>query len=110
MNEDYFSTNDDGYFSEGIKVLHDSIIDLGKTLIIAPEGLQSFASMSLTFHKSLGILKTVTKNTLAYVVSGSPADTVILGIHSIFEQNLILLSQELIMETIAHSKTVPRAV
>lgn len=42
--------------------------------------------MSLTFHKPLRILKTVTKNTLAYVVSGSPADAVMLGIHSIPRQ------------------------
>ena len=79
-------TNDDGYSSEGIKVLHDSVKELGKILIIAPEGPQSGASMSLTFHKPLRIIKTMTGNTPAYEISGSPADVVMLGIHSILRQ------------------------
>jgi len=79
-------TNDDGYFSEGIKVLHDSVKELGEALIVAPESPQSGASMSLTFHKPLRITKAVTGNTLAYAISGSPADAVMLGIHSILRR------------------------
>ncbi|MGQ9781976.1 MAG: 5'/3'-nucleotidase SurE [Nitrososphaeria archaeon] len=79
-------TNDDGYYSEGIRVLHDSVKELGEALIVAPEGPQSGASMSLTFHKPLRINRVVVGNTLAYTVSGSPADAVMLGIHSILKR------------------------
>jgi 5'-nucleotidase len=78
-------TNDDGYNSEGIKVLHGSVKELGEAVIVAPEGPQSGASMSLTFHKPLRINRVMAGNMLAYAVSGSPADAVMLGIHTILK-------------------------
>jgi 5'-nucleotidase len=79
-------TNDDGYDSEGIKALYDSVKDLGETVIVAPERPQSGASMSLTFHKPLRVSKVMIGNVLAYSVSGSPADAVMLGIHSVLKK------------------------
>jgi len=79
-------TNDDGYNSEGIKVLHNSVKEVGEAIIVAPESPQSGASMSLTFHKPLRIKKVLSGGALAYAVSGSPADAVMLGIHVVLKR------------------------
>ena len=85
MDEDnlIMVTNDDGVTSPGITALADAVSELGSVMIIAPEGEQSAAGMSLTFHRPLRVTKVRVGKRVAYAISGSPADSTMIGIHSI---------------------------
>jgi 5'-nucleotidase len=76
-------TNDDGVTSPGITALADAVSELGSVMIIAPEAEQSAAGMSLTFHRPLRVTKVRVGKRVAYAISGSPADSTMIGIHSI---------------------------
>jgi 5'/3'-nucleotidase len=76
-------TNDDGVTSPGITALADAASELGSVMIIAPDGEQSAAGMSLTFHRPLRVTKVRVGRRVCYAVSGSPADSTMIGIHSI---------------------------
>jgi len=76
-------TNDDGVTSPGIIALADAVSELGSVMIIAPEGEQSAAGMSLTFHRPLRVTKVRVGRRVCYAISGSPADSTMIGIHSI---------------------------
>ncbi len=85
MDEDLLImvTNDDGVTSPGIIALADAASTLGSVMIIAPEGEQSAAGMSLTFHRPLRVTKVHVGHRVCYAISGSPADSTMIGIHSI---------------------------
>ncbi len=85
MDEDnlIMVTNDDGVTSPGIIALADAASELGSVMIIAPEGEQSAAGMSLTFHRPLRVTKVRVGKRVCYAISGSPADSTMIGIHSI---------------------------
>jgi 5'/3'-nucleotidase len=76
-------TNDDGVTSPGITALADAASELGSVMIIGPEGEQSAAGMSLTFNRPLRVTKVRVGRRICYAVSGSPADSTMIGIHSI---------------------------
>lgn len=85
MDEDslIMVTNDDGVTSPGITALADAVSELGSVMIIAPEGEQSAAGMSLTFHRPLRVTKVRVGKRVCYAISGSPADSTMIGVHSI---------------------------
>lgn len=85
MDQDHLImvTNDDGVTSPGIAALADAVSELGSVMIIAPEGEQSAAGMSLTFHRPLRVTKVRVGKRVCYAVSGSPADSTLIGIHNI---------------------------
>jgi 5'-nucleotidase len=85
LDEDHLImvTNDDGVTSPGIIALADAASDLGSVMIIGPDGEQSAAGMSLTFNKPLRVTKVRVGKRVCYAVSGSPADSTMIGIHSI---------------------------
>lgn len=76
-------TNDDGVTSPGITALADAVSELGSVMIVAPEGERSAAGMSLTFHRPLRVTKVRVGKRVCYAVSGSPADSTLIGIHNI---------------------------
>jgi 5'/3'-nucleotidase len=76
-------TNDDGVTSPGITALADAVSELGSVMIIGPEGEQSAAGMSLTFNRPLRVTKVRVGRRVCYAVSGSPADSTMVGLHSI---------------------------
>jgi len=76
-------TNDDGVTSPGITALADAVSELGSVMIIAPEGEQSAAGMSLTFHRPLRVNKVRVGRRVCYAVSGSPADSTMIGVHNL---------------------------
>lgn len=85
MDEDrlIMVTNDDGVTSPGITALADAVSQLGSVMIVAPEGEMSAAGMSLTFNKPLRVTKVHVGRRVCYAVSGSPADSTMIGLHSI---------------------------
>ncbi|MFP3401139.1 MAG: 5'/3'-nucleotidase SurE [Nitrososphaeria archaeon] len=72
-------SNDDGPESPGLKALLSALRGRVDVAFIVPEGPRSSSSMSLTFHKPLRAWEREIAGVRGYVVSGSPADCVMLG-------------------------------
>jgi len=70
-------TNDDGVFSEGIKLLAAKLSEVGHVTIVAPDREQSAAGHSLTLHRPLR-LRQLEQD--VYSVDGTPTDCVSLAV------------------------------
>ncbi len=70
-------TNDDGIHSKGLRVLVESISEMGDVFTVVPEMEQSGASHAMTLNEPLK-LQRLEKNT--YIVNGTPTDCVRLGV------------------------------
>jgi len=109
-------TNDDGVTSPGILALADAASSLGSVMIIGPEGEQSAAGMSLTFNRPLRVSKVHVGRRVCYAVSGSPADSTMIGVHSILPRKPdavvsgINLGENLTIQDIFASGTVAAAL
>ncbi|MEM9291785.1 MAG: 5'/3'-nucleotidase SurE [Acidobacteriota bacterium] len=66
-------TNDDGVFSEGIKLLAEALEGLGRVVVVAPDREQSASGHSLTLHRPLRLRKI---RDHWYSVDGTPTDCV----------------------------------
>lgn len=73
-------SNDDGFFSFGIKTLEKRLRPLGKVMTVAPDQERSAASHSLTLHRPLRVKKI--KPDL-YAVDGTPTDCITVGVKEI---------------------------
>ena len=73
-------TNDDGYASEGIQVLADSLESLAEVWVVAPRIEQSAVSHALTLDRPLRIERLGERR---YAVDGTPTDCVALGVASL---------------------------
>ena len=76
-------TNDDGYFSEGIKALREALKPLGRVVVVAPDRNLSGVGHSLTFTMPLRMRKV--DEDFYTVIGGTPADCIHLGYHVILE-------------------------
>lgn len=75
-------TNDDGVFAPGLRALRTELLRLGDVTVIAPALEQSGVGHSITLLTPL-VVKQVEEadgSTLGWMVEGSPADSVKLGI------------------------------
>lgn len=70
-------TNDDGIFSEGLKVLHDALQGFGEVWVFAPDRERSAVSHSLTLDRPLRAEEIQAR---WWAVSGTPTDCVNLGV------------------------------
>jgi 5'-nucleotidase len=70
-------TNDDGVFSEGIKLLARALSEVGRVTVVAPDREQSASGHSLTLHRPLRIRKLEAS---WHSVDGTPTDCVNLGV------------------------------
>ena len=88
-----FLTNDDGYYSKGLKNLIKVIKENSmQTFTVAPEKNQSGKSHSITINKFIKIKK-INKKT--YILNGTPVDCVLLGLQELLPKNtkpVILMS------------------
>jgi 5'-nucleotidase len=76
-------TNDDGIYGPGLKVLEKIAASISKDVwVVVPEGEQSGSSHSLTLTAPLRIRK---RGARRYSISGTPTDSVMLGVHSIIK-------------------------
>jgi 5'-nucleotidase len=70
-------TNDDGYDSTGLKVMHAALVAAGhQVTVVAPATNQSSTSMSMTS----GALKLEDKGNGVWAVHGTPADAAMIGL------------------------------
>lgn len=109
-------TNDDGVTSPGILALADAASALGSVMIVGPDGERSAAGMSLTFNRPLRVTKVHVGRRVCYAVSGSPADSTMIGIHSLLPRRPdavasgINLGENLTIQDILASGTVAAAL
>ena len=81
-------SNDDGVYSDGIRILGKALQKLGRVVIVAPDQERSAASHSLTLHRPLRVEKIKTD---IYSVDGTPTDCITLAVHEILEQRPAIL-------------------
>jgi 5'-nucleotidase len=70
-------TNDDGIFSEGIKLLAAALQPLGEVVVVAPDREQSASGHSLTLSRPLRLRRIEER---WYAVDGTPTDCVSLAV------------------------------
>jgi 5'-nucleotidase len=70
-------TNDDGVFSEGIRLLARRLEELGEVVIVAPDREQSASGHSLTLHRPLRMRRLEES---VHSVDGTPTDCVNLAV------------------------------
>ena len=75
-------TNDDGINSDGLKVLGETLSELGEVYIVAPDRQRSAVGLSITLEHPLRV-ENVGERTFS--VDGMPADCVTLAIHRLME-------------------------
>jgi len=76
-------SNDDGVYAEGLSVLAESLNNIAKIRIVAPDRNRSGASNSLTLDRPIRV-KTLPNGAIS--VEGTPTDCVHLGITGLLEQ------------------------
>ncbi|MGB9874418.1 MAG: 5'/3'-nucleotidase SurE, partial [Hydrogenobacter sp.] len=79
----FLLTNDDGYFSEGIKALRSALMQLGRVVCVAPDRNLSGVGHSLTFNSPLRIRRI--EEDFWTVIGGTPADCIHFGYYLILE-------------------------
>ncbi|MFB0566253.1 MAG: 5'/3'-nucleotidase SurE [Candidatus Aminicenantaceae bacterium] len=106
-------TNDDGFFSEGIKVLSQHLKETGRVFIVAPDREKSATSLALTLHRPLKVQK-IEEN--IYAADGTPADCIYLAVKKLLPRkpDIIIsgLNQgpNLGQQDISYSGTVAAAI
>jgi 5'-nucleotidase len=73
-------TNDDGIFSQGIRLLAEELGKLGEVIVVAPDREQSASSHALTLDRPLRLRKIEES---WYAVDGTPTDCVALAVQSL---------------------------
>ncbi len=75
-------TNDDGFGAEGLRVLEETLVDVGTVWVVAPDREQSGQGHALTLHHPLRYEK---RGVRRFAVQGTPTDCIYLGVHRILE-------------------------
>jgi 5'-nucleotidase len=78
-------SNDDGFFTDGIKTLAKRLREIGEVWVVAPDREQSATGHSLTLHRPLRA-KATKKRPNEYMVDGTPTDCVSLGANKLMPQ------------------------
>lgn len=106
-------TNDDGFYADGIEILHDKMKTLGDVYIVAPDRERSATSLSLTLHHPLRV-KSIQSQVFA--VDGTPTDCVYLAVRKLLPRTPDLIisginrGPNLGKQDISYSGTVGGAV
>ena len=72
-------SNDDGYQSEGIRILRETLSEWADTVVVAPEIEQSAMSHSLSLHRPL---RSRQIEEGVFAIDGTPADCVYIALHA----------------------------
>lgn len=77
-------TNDDGIHAEGLRYLRMAALKIGRVSIVAPESEQSAVGHSITLYDPIKALEVLKEGEFyGYAISGTPADSVKLALHSL---------------------------
>ena len=87
-------TNDDGINAPGLWVLAEKLRGVGQVVVVAPHQEQSGVGTSISLHRTIKVRKAEPKlaGVEAYSVEGTPSDSVIIAVESLFpgEINLVV--------------------
>ncbi len=105
-------TNDDGIDAPGLKALEEKLGSLGELTVVAPDREMSATSQSISLHSPL---RAQALDARHYAVTGTPADAVILALHSLLPQKPDLVVSGInqggnMGENVVYSGTVAAAV
>ena len=78
--------NDDGINSPGLLALAEAVKDLGKVTIVAPRNQRSGSGVSLTIRRPLRVEEIKVAGFESFVIDGTPADCVILGLNYLLKE------------------------
>ncbi len=73
-------TNDDGFGAEGLRMLEESLSEIGTVWVVAPDREQSGQGHALTLNHPLRFTRRGPRH---FVVQGTPTDCIYLGVHKI---------------------------
>ena len=112
MGKTLFITNDDGYDAKGIQILTAALEGAGDIFVAAPATEQSASSHSLTVRQRIATSKVKENH---YKVSGTPTDSVLLGIHALLGKKPDLVVSGInhgpnMGEDVSYSGTVAAAI
>jgi 5'-nucleotidase len=79
-------TNDDGVYASGLQAAARSVEGQGEVIVAAPSGQKSGVGRSISVFEPLRYAEVNLNGFKAYAVTGTPTDSVIIGIFSILKQ------------------------
>jgi len=79
-------TNDDGVYASGLQAAARSVEGLGEVIVAAPSGQKSGVGRSISVFEPLRYAEVNLSGFKAYAVTGTPTDSVIIGIFAILKQ------------------------
>ncbi len=105
-------TNDDGIFSEGLKVIEENLQEFGDLYVVAPDRERNAASHSISLKTSIYILA---EGNNRFSCSGTPSDCVNIGVHRLLPRKPDLVISGInkggnLAEDITYSGTVAAAL
>lgn len=87
-------TNDDGIYAPGLWVMVKELQSVGQVIVVAPQREQSGVGTSISLRQAIKVekIEPQLEGVEAYSVEGTPGDSVIIGIKSLFpgEINLVV--------------------
>ncbi len=79
-------TNDDGVYASGLQAAAKSVQGLGEVVVAAPSGQKSGVGRSISVFEPLRFAEVNLNGFRAYAVTGTPTDSVIIGIFAIMKR------------------------
>ncbi|MCX7917149.1 MAG: 5'/3'-nucleotidase SurE, partial [bacterium] len=81
-------TNDDGIFSEGLRIIYDKLKKIADIFVIVPEAEKSATSHSINLLSPIRVKKVNVNGLHCYIVSGTPVDCVKIGIKELVKEKI----------------------
>jgi 5'-nucleotidase len=110
-------TNDDGIYASGLKAAAQSVKNLGEVFVVAPAGQMSGVGRSISVFEPLRFAQVSMAGQKAYAVTGTPTDSVIIGIFAIMKGKLpdlvvsgINVGENISTDTVTTSGTIGAAL
>ncbi|HOV51845.1 MAG TPA: 5'/3'-nucleotidase SurE [Methanothrix sp.] len=110
-------TNDDGVYAAGLRAAARSVQGLGEVVVAAPSGQKSGVGRSVSVFEPLRYAQMNLNGFCAYAVTGTPVDSVIIGIFAIMRGELpdlvvsgINVGENISTDTVTTSGTIGAAL
>jgi 5'-nucleotidase len=110
-------SNDDGVYASGLQAAAKAVQDLGQVVVAAPSGQKSGVGRSVSVFEPLRYAHVNLNGFHAYAVTGTPVDSVIIGIFAIMKGQLpdlvvsgINVGENISTDTVTTSGTIGAAL
>lgn len=109
-------TNDDGIYASGLKAAAKSVEGLGEVTVVAPSGQKSGVGRSVSVFEPLRFASVNLDSQRAYSVTGTPTDSVVIGIFAIMKRlpDLVVsginVGENISTDTVSTSGTIGAAL